>query len=211
MKDKAKTNLNQLFNVIPDSYFERTARPVYSVIFLLPFIVFYELGTVFINADILKNYWQGRVVAFLWLQKSLEYIGFTNKFAWIAPPLLVVVILIAMQLTSRKKWRVWPRDFCPMAVECILFSIPLLVLGLFLNSNHSSGNKTAAQQNLLHPQTVAVSTCSSLPDNRLSRTADTDLVGTWKESLLADIVTGIGAGIYEELVFRLILICLLLF
>ncbi len=29
-------------------------------------------------------------------------------------------------------------------------------------------------------------------------------------SLLADIVTGIGAGIYEELVFRLILICLLM-
>jgi len=31
-----------------------------------------------------------------------------------------------------------------------------------------------------------------------------------KESLLANIVTAIGAGIYEELVFRLILICLLM-
>jgi len=30
------------------------------------------------------------------------------------------------------------------------------------------------------------------------------------KSLLADIVTGIGAGIYEELIFRLILICILM-
>jgi membrane protease YdiL (CAAX protease family) len=34
--------------------------------------------------------------------------------------------------------------------------------------------------------------------------------GLKSQSLLANIVTGIGAGIYEELVFRLILICLLM-
>ena len=34
--------------------------------------------------------------------------------------------------------------------------------------------------------------------------------GVQSESLLANIVTGIGAGIYEELIFRLILMCLLM-
>jgi len=31
-----------------------------------------------------------------------------------------------------------------------------------------------------------------------------------KHSLLANVVTGIGAGIYEELIFRLVLICVLM-
>jgi membrane protease YdiL (CAAX protease family) len=49
--------------------------------------------------------------------------------------------------------------------------------------NPETGNSAAAEK----------------PDDRIS-----------KESFLADIVTGIGAGIYEELIFRLILMCILM-
>ena len=45
-KDKEKYGTSQLFNFNRDSYLERTSRPIYAVIFLLPFIVFYELGTI---------------------------------------------------------------------------------------------------------------------------------------------------------------------
>ena len=42
-KDKNGQNANQLFNFLPDSYLERTSRPIYAVVFLLPFILFYWL------------------------------------------------------------------------------------------------------------------------------------------------------------------------
>jgi len=211
MKDKYKYSTSQLFNFAKDSYLERTARPIYALAFLLPFILVYELGTIFINANLLSRYWQGRVVAFAWLQKSLEYLGFTSKFAWVATPLAVVLILIALQLASRKRWRLWVADLWQMAVECILLAVPLIVLGLFLNSParpqpdiDQSANSSIQMQTQLMPSCSSPESNSPSPPTEDNRTAGPTI------KLLADIVTGIGAGIYEELVFRLILICLLM-
>lgn len=211
MKDKSKHSTSQLFNFARDSYFERTSRPIYAAVFLLPFIIFYELGTIFINTDLLKHYWQGRVVAFVWLQKSLEYVGFSTKFAWIATPLAVVVILISLQLASRKKWRFWLGDFWPMLTECILLAVPLIVLGLFLNSP-ANPQVDAGQFADSSAQTQAglLATCSSVANEGSAAVAENAVGSSPAMRLLANIVTSIGAGIYEELVFRLILICVLM-
>jgi hypothetical protein len=60
-------------------------------------------------------------------------------------------------------------------------------------------------------QVKGVLSCSSITKETLpllaEETGDGDVQ---REPLLASIVTGIGAGIYEELVFRLILICVLM-
>lgn len=180
-EDKNKFGSGQLLNFAKNSYLERTSRPIYALMFLIPFIVFYELGTIFINTDILDKS-QVRVVAFVWLQRILEYIGLGGKFAWVAPPLVVVVILVWLQVASRKSWSFIVSDVVPMAAECVLLAGPLLVLSLFLNN---SAPATSAA--VLLQQGAVVS-----------------------RSLLAEVVTGIGAGIYEELLFRLILICLLM-
>lgn len=191
MADK-KNNSGQWFDFARDSYFERTSRPIYAIVFLLPFIVFYEFGTILINTDVLRQF-QVRVVAFVWLQNFLDYLGFGSKLAWVAPPLAVVVILAAMQMTSRKSWRIWFGDIVPMTVECILLAVPLIVLTLFLNSpSPQQGDMAWLDSGLL-----AVSQ---------GQAGD---VGA-QRYLLTNIVTGIGAGIYEELVFRLILIGLLM-
>src|SRR3972149_5590351 len=105
MKDKFDYSTSQLFNFTPDSYLERSSRPIYAMVFLLPFIVFYELGTLFINTDVLNRSQVRLVVSFVWLQNLLEYVGLGSKLAWAAPPLVVVVILIALQVTSGKSWR----------------------------------------------------------------------------------------------------------
>jgi hypothetical protein len=180
-EDKSKFGSGQLLNFTKNSYLERTGRPIYALMFLVPFIVFYELGTIFINTDVLDKS-QVRVVAFVWLQQGLDYIGLGGKFAWIAPPLAVVVILIWLQVASRKSWSFVVTDVVPMAAECILLAAPLLVLSLLLNSSSAAANAAV-----------------------VVRTA-----GIENHSLLADVVTGVGAGIYEELIFRLILISLLL-
>ena len=200
----------QLFNFTQDSYLERTSRPIYAIVFLLPFIILYEVGTLGINTDIL-NQSQIRVVAFVWLQNLLESVGFGGKFAWVAPPLAVVVILTAMQITSGKQWRLRLGDILPMAVECVLLAVPLIVLTLFLSSStRPESNFSRFENNAVRIQTMAPPDRFSVENNYLSSItgqADTDQK---TEPLLANIVTGIGAGIYEELVFRLILICILM-
>jgi len=210
MKGKYKYRANQLFNFTKDSYLDRTSRPIYAIIFLLPFIIFYEVGTFGINTDVL-NQSQIRVVAFVWLQNLLESLGFGGKLAWVSPPLAVVVILIALQITSGKQWRFWLRDILPMAVECILLAVPLIVLTLFMNSPAVSSDSVSwFDGNSGQAQIKSLPICSSIADCSLSRLSAEASGVEPAQSLLANIVTGIGAGIYEELVFRLILICLLM-
>lgn len=211
MVDKDRYSVSQLFNFVQGSYFERTSRPIYAIVFLLPFIVFYELGTILINTDLLRHYWQGRVVAFSWVQEFLAHIGFGSKFAWAATPLAVVVILIALQLASRKQWRFWFGDILPMAVECILLAVPLIVLTLFLGRwAEPEGNVSRFDNTGAQTQIESLPVCSSVAGGSLSSPSDEAGGVEPAQSLLANIVTGIGAGIYEELVFRLILICLLM-
>ena len=214
MKDKYKYSTSQLFNFAQDSYLERTSQPIYAIAFLLPFIVFYELGTIFINTDVLKQS-EVRVVAFVWLQNFLEYLGFGSKFAWAAPALAVVVILIALQLASRKRWRFGFGDIGPMAIECILLAVPLIVLSLFLNNPAKpQSNISWPDSSTIQTQIEAAPSCSSVTANSSSAATAMDASNesgpAKSESLLANIVTGIGAGIYEELIFRLILICVLM-
>ena len=99
-----------------------------------------------------------------------------------------------------------------MLVECILLAVPLIVLGLFLNSP-ANPQVDAGQFADSSAQTQAglLATCSSVANEGLSApTAENTAGGSPAMRLLANIVTSIGAGIYEELVFRLILICVLM-
>ncbi|MHC4726612.1 MAG: CPBP family intramembrane glutamic endopeptidase [Planctomycetota bacterium] len=209
-KKGKKHKTKQMFDFRKDSYLERTSRPIYAIIFLLPFIIFYEVGTFSINTDVL-NQTKIRVAAFVWLQNLLESMGFGAKFAWVAPPLAVVLILLALQITSRKQWRFWLRDILPMSLECILWAVPLIVLTLFMGSSAGQeSNVSRLDPNTTQTQTVSLPVCSSVAGGNVSSLSAETGEAAGGESLLANIITGIGAGIYEELVFRLILICLLM-
>jgi len=202
---------SQWFNFQTDSYLERTARPICSLVFLVPFIVIYELGTIFCNTDILTQT-QERVVAFVWLQEFLNYLGIAPRFALAAPPLVVVVILIAWHMTSRKPWHIHLGDLPPMFLESVLLAIPLIVFSLFLNS------RTVAPPTQVSVAVAAPTAGSDVGPNRtatpgggrLTRLAVSQGTYDRRSRLAPDLITGIGAGIYEELVFRLILVCLLM-
>jgi membrane protease YdiL (CAAX protease family) len=141
----------------------------------------------------------------------LEPLGYDGKFAWVAPPLAVVTILLAQQITSGKKWYFLPTDILPMIIECVLLAVPLIVLILFLNS------WSTPQAESEQPVNAAIYADRTLPANRFEVAksnpqafASESGVGSPSRPLFAEIVTAIGAGIYEELVFRLILICILM-
>lgn len=210
--NKPSYSTSQLLNYESDSYLERTSRPVYAIVFLLPFIVFYEVGTILINTDVL-NRSQVRVVAFVWLQQLLQYLGTSSRLAWIAPPLVVILILIGLQLTSRKRWYFCAGDYFPMLVECTLLAVPLIVLSLFFNSQSVAPDGSPGPDVNMSTAVARVieDSAADLADPMLPSAVPLAAQARNEgHSLMANVVTGIGAGIYEELVFRLILICLLM-
>ena len=173
----------QLLTFVPNTYPDRTGRPIYALVYLLGFIVLYEIGTLLMHPEALSQSLaepQTRVVAFIWVQNLLEYLGFSARMTWVATPLAVIVILLALQITSGTSWKISFFDFIPMTAECILLSIPLIVLSLLLNRS-APGATANASAAFLQGQ-------------------------SGPQELWMQIITGIGAGIYEELVFRLILI-----
>jgi len=211
-KNKRRAGTGQLVSFIPGSYPDRTSRPVYAVAYLLVFIVIYEIGTLMISTELLDaslTHARVRVVSFIWLRNFLEYVGFSPRFVWIATPLAVVCILLTLQVTSGAPWRIYIPDFAPMTIECILMAIPLIVLSLVLNRSTQEGAR-------LHdpPAQVRVIACAAdaytqpAAEPRLAATApDAD---NPRAGFMVNVITGIGAGIYEEFIFRLLMIILLM-
>ena len=214
-KNSFNSTRSQLLNFVPGSYMDRTSRPIYALMYLLGFIIIYEVGTIMTNPEVLDQaLGQTRiVVSFVWVQTLLGLLGFSHRMTWVAAPLALVIILLALQFTSRTQWSVRPADFIPMTIECILLAVPLVVLSILLNRPAPAPTEAAWDIGQF-PQTVylAAESANAPADNNTSRPADALLRtdGT-VPGLMPNIVTGIGAGIYEELIFRLILIYLLMF
>lgn len=211
LKRKRTKGSLQLFNFSQGSYLERTSRPIYAVVFLLPFIVCYEVGTILINTDLL-NRSQIRVVAFVWLQDLLQKLGFHGKFVWALPPFAVIIILLSLQFVSRKSWKCKLPDLWKMALESVALALPLILLSMLIMAAARYQNASAAIPS--HPPAAQIANISPSADSQNAiplQTYPAVQNNTYlKSNTLANIITGIGAGIYEELVFRLILISVFL-
>jgi membrane protease YdiL (CAAX protease family) len=141
------------------------AHPLESLVFLLPLILLYEVGSFHLDPSLIVD-GQNRVVAFQLLRTFFELFGPTGR--WM-PGLAVVAILLGVQISSRRPWRVRPLAIPGLYAQAVLWSLPLVAASKLLILTANTGTS---------------------------------------RSLWSDMVLSIGAGVYEELVFRLILICL---
>ncbi len=188
-----------------DSYFSRSSRPIYSLIYLLPLIAIYEILILAINPKLLSDpssSIRGGVVSFVWIQNIFQYIGMDTRSSWLAAPLVVVLILLVLQFTSRLSWKIFWPDFLPMIGESIFLAVPLLVLALVLN--RTAFTQPSSQAFVEEPVAYCQSTVNNTPAT--AAVGNSQIQPALRNPIVMDIVTGIGAGIYEELVFRLILI-----
>ena len=143
----------------PDnSYWLETLKPLHCLLFVLPLLVFFHLGTQ-----------QTGLLAEHWLKKILSPFGGT---AVCLPPLAIVSVLLGQHLFKRDRWEIHPRVLGGMCVESVLWIIPL----------------------------IAVSHITAL----------IFLAATTQPSSLDSIRVGIGAGIYEEFIFHLLAIGLIM-
>jgi hypothetical protein len=99
-----------------------------------------------------------------------------------------------------------------MLLECVFLAVPLIVLSLLFNSPgtrpdnpppSAGAGPTAQVWMAAQPRLVALGEVAAAFGQESAAPPR-------GHSVLTNIVTGVGAGIYEELVFRLILICVLM-
>ena len=89
-------------------------RPIESLLFLLPFILVYELGCLFLNPAISNPDSHERIVAFHLLQLFFQLFGSTG--VWM-PGLAIVIILLCTQAASKQPWSIRKRVVGLMYVE----------------------------------------------------------------------------------------------
>ncbi|HYO08332.1 MAG TPA: CPBP family glutamic-type intramembrane protease [Tepidisphaeraceae bacterium] len=156
---------------LPPGYLRQSELPLACLVFLLPFIVLYELGTRQYAFDAVHHTEQ-RIIAFNLMLRFFHWFGATGRYM---PPLAVVGILLACHIARNDPWRVRGSTLVGMAFEGLAWGLPLLAIGTL----------------------IARYVAQYLP----LMTGE----GNWRT--LA--VLSLGAGIYEELVFRLVALTLL--
>ncbi len=115
----------------------------------------------------------------VWLRQSLELIGFGQYFLL---PILTTGILLAWHYTTRQRWSCRGSVLGPMLIESLVFGILLLAVA-------------RVQASLFATNGFDVSTATEATDESTNTTG-----------LAGHVVGYVGAGIYEELLFRLMLL-----
>lgn len=159
-------------------YWHQSRLPWPSLVFLMPMLVAYEAGVLWVGGSNAKAIRSG---ADLWLRGGLDAIGL--GVGWL-PPLLVVLGLLVWQWIERHPWRVSWETLAGMFAESVIFAFILLLIGqlqsrLFSWSMTFDLNDAARWTAAMSPAAVET---------------------------LARALGFVGAGIYEEVLFRLALL-----
>lgn len=152
---------------LPLTYLERSQNPLTCLLFLLPLLVAYEVGTHLFVTDV-RHHTEQRILAFQFMQMFFHWFGASGKYL---PPAAIVAVLVSWHVARKDSWEL---DFATaglIALESVAWSLPLRVFDALANQ-----------------YVPLMATTGKVP------------------SLL---VLSIGAGIYEEVVFRLALFVLL--
>ncbi len=170
---------------LPAGYLQRAELPLASLVALLPLIILYEVGTRAFAFDPAHQVEQ-RIIAFTLMQRFFALFGATGQYL---PAMAVVCILLTWHIARNDAWTVRPSTLFGMLLEGAAWGVPLLAIGTI-------SARYLSQYHLplfSHPLASWLLPLASTP----SRTPT------------ALLVLSVGAGIYEELVFRLIGLTLL--
>ena len=171
------------------SYWDRSQWPIHALYFLSPLLVVYTLGTLGLDglrgddADRLPPIYAEKLLSRLFALVNLDH-------TWM-PALLVVVLLVVFHVLRRDPWRPELKLYPLMLGESILYALPLFLL----STAAAAAMGSTAQAVAASSPGAAVVLASGFGDQGLGG------IG-WSAGLLL----AIGAGIYEELMFRVLVI-----
>ena len=107
-------------SVAAESYWALSRMPLTSLVFILPLVLAYEGGVLFLGRSSPRN------GADVWLRHILDAVGFGEYFLL---PVLTILGLLAWQHIEHDRWSFKPWVLVGMAAECLLLAV-VLVLGL---------------------------------------------------------------------------------
>jgi hypothetical protein len=146
-------------------YYDETRRPIVCLAFVFPFLIFYEIGSIWIGRDAFRSGIDQ------WLDQALRQIGFGQLFLL---PLVAMAVMIVWHHRDQDHWRIRVPVLAGMLTEA--FGLGLILF-------------CAANAILLLAGPSASGTAIVSPSQ------------WW-----ASVVGLVGSGIYEELVFRILLL-----
>jgi hypothetical protein len=156
-----------------NQYWYITQRPWVCLVFILPGLLLFEVGT-YVRHDGTVNGATQLVASYL-IERLVNYLRTghdVSSLLAMAPALLLVAVLLGWHVAARHPWRFDAFVLAGMLGESLIYTIPLLVFWM-----------------VRQPPLIATSSAQA----------------AWVDNL----IRSFGAGIYEELVFRLICITLL--
>lgn len=158
-------------------YWHGTRRPLTCLVFLAPLLGAYEAGVLWLGG---RNANAIRNGADYWIRNGLETLGLNSP--WLLPAMIVIGLLV-WHIARRETWRVSPGLLGGMLAESLLFAVALVVLGQLENAaiSHLRGHASAHFQGAVF---------AALAPERMTPQA----------------IMYVGAGIYEEVLFRLCLL-----
>jgi len=166
-------------------YFDLSRRPLQMLIFLAPFIALYALGTWQYGTDPET----GEVITISAYRRLIDFFAIFGVTGLYLPGAALVVVLLVWHVLLRDRWEVHFGVPVLMWVESFLLTIPLLVLDQIL-TRRTSMPRAAGSTELL--ALMSAGPITEFP---------------WQTRL----VLSIGAGLYEELLFRMVAIALVHF
>lgn len=158
------------------SYWAVSRTPLTSLVFSLPLVLAYEGGVLWLGRGTPRN------GADVWLRHLLDACGFGSYFLL---PALTIVGLLAWHHVEHDRWHFSPGVLVGMAGECVLWAVALVGI--------------ARLQQQMWP--LAVPTAEIWP-----LAASAGPAAGVLEGALARIIGYCGAGLYEEVLFRLLLL-----
>lgn len=170
-----------------DDYWYLSTRPLHAFMFLLPLVTLYELGSVFYLHDLDRGI-RTTVRAENLLRVFFENLGVLGL---LVPGLTVLLVLLIWHVVVKDRWQFKPVIQLGMLLEAGLWAMPLLVLAAMLEHARTSGVAAALTSNV----GPALTGFTLIP----AAGVDGLLAMPWP----ARATVSLGAGIYEELVFRL--------
>ncbi len=191
------------------SYWERTQWPLQSLYFLLPLLIGYEIGTVMVAPEVSGGAGAasgtsgggGRLPAIYAERLLVRFFVLFGATGYYLPGFLVVGVLLGMHVVRRDPWRVELKLYVGMLVESVIWAVPLFVLGT-LFSGSGGGEASGASGVLGGGLAGVVPALQSVVQGGVG-------LGMNEGPLARGMVFSVGAGIYEELMFRVIGIAVL--
>jgi hypothetical protein len=167
-----------------DSYWARSMRPLHVLVFLLPLIGAYELGSLVYLSDHLS----GKALSVTAYKLFLDLFHVFGLAGASLPSIALLVVFFTWHLINQDPWKIDPNTLAGMFLESLAWTLPLLVLAAtFVHARAMAADTGPAA--LLADTTQPL---SQLPP-------------------MTQFTIAVGAGLYEEMLFRLVGLALLHF